>query len=502
MISRLSCIVGLLCMLAAGAAVASEESELLYSQGLLEFHAGRYEKALELFDGAVKADETDAYALYYKGVTEEALGNFEAAAADLRAALDVKPDLDQAALELGFALGKSGKFGEAIPWLEQAQRSPTVDAEASLHLGIAQLRLGKVDEARRNLERAAQKDRELALPARYYQGVAAYQARDLPAAEQHFNYVSGVSPDSEMGREAQAFLKKIAEGAAAPVTKRFQLHGAVAFEYDSNVVLAPSDEALKDLQGISDQSDGRVTLAAGAMGIPWRGDRAQLALGYDFFQSLHFDLTEFNLQDHRLPVLLTAATGPVKVGVLGQYDYYLLETHSFLQQILAEPWVTIPEGDFGRTDIYYRFRWRDFRGTYDIRNALNYAPGVRQFFFLGSPQRYVSLGYRYDKEDPRRDRPENQAFAYDGNQVDVGAGIILPCEVGLEFNYAYRYEDYAAESDGRRDNEHRVVFVARRWLNDYVGVSAGYFGTINDSNKDDFNYDRHIGSIALELRYW
>jgi Tfp pilus assembly protein PilF len=489
-----------LCLLAAGAAGASEQSELLYSQGLLEFHAGHNEKALELFDGAVKADGKDVYALYYRGVTYGALGNFEAAATDLRVALKNKPDLDQAALELGFALVKTGKYGEAVLWLEQAQRSKQLEAEASLHLGIAQLRLGRVDDARRNLARATEKNPELALPARYYQGVAEYESRNLPAANEHFTFVSASSPDSEMGREAKVFLQKI-EAGTVPEVKRFELNGAVGFQYDSNVVLAPSNEDLKDLQGVSNQSDGRVTLAAGAVGVPWQNDRMRLTLGYDFFQSLHFDLTEFNLQDHRLPVVVTADAGPVQLGVLGQYDYYLLDNHSFLQQITSQPWLAVPEGDFGRTEVYYRLRWRDFRGSYDIRNALNHAPGVRQFFYLGSPQRYVSIGYRFDKEDPRRDWPENQAFAYDGHQVDAGAGFTLPADVGVELSYVFRYEDYAPESNGRRDNEHRAMLVARKWINDYVAVSAGYFGVFNDSNKDDFEYDRHIGSIALELRY-
>jgi len=30
---------------------------------------------------------------------------------------------------------------------------------------------------------------------------------------------------------------------------------------------------------------------------------------------------------------------------------------------------------------------------------------------------------------------------------------------------------------------------------------AGYGGTLNDSNKKLFEYDRHVGSLTLEMRY-
>ena len=92
------------CLLIAAAAGAAQHSEQLYSRGLVEFHAGRYADAFRLFDDAVHADPQDVQALYYRGVTGARLGDFRAAVNDLRAVLTMRPDLDQAALELGVAL--------------------------------------------------------------------------------------------------------------------------------------------------------------------------------------------------------------------------------------------------------------------------------------------------------------------------------------------------------------------------------------------------------------
>src|SRR5437879_10584862 len=107
-------------LLMAQVALGSEQSERLYSRGLVDFHAEHYAEALKLFEQAVQADSNDPYALYYRGVTHGRLGDYTAAATDLRAALATKPDLDQGALELGATLVQTGNSREALPWLETA----------------------------------------------------------------------------------------------------------------------------------------------------------------------------------------------------------------------------------------------------------------------------------------------------------------------------------------------------------------------------------------------
>ena len=504
----------------ARVATASEQSELLYSRGLVDFHAGRYSDALTLFDQAVNADANDVDARYYRGVTEGRLGNYQAAASDLRTVLAAKPDLDQGALELGVALVQTGEYADAVPYLEQAQRVGTLDAEASFFLGIAQLRLGQTDTARQNFERAAARDPELALASRYYLGVVEYQGKNWPRAQEHFNYVATTSPSSEMGQQAQAFLGQLRAGVqpGAPTAfKPYQLYGRVGLEYDSNVALAPSDEALNAAGAtISRRDDGRFTILVGGTYAPVHTDRVQLSVGYEFFQSLHFDLTEFNLQDHRPNMQITVAAGPVQLGLYGAYDYYLLDMESFLQQGTAIPSVTVPEDQFGRTEVFFRLRRRDFFNGHfggelstfkpsGVLDSFNYAPGIRQFVYLGAPTNYVYLGYRFVREDPINH--QGNAFAYDGQEGDTGVGWALPWNIGAELDYAYRYEDYAHQSaitfppHGRIDNVHQIAVAADKPLTDHLDLTLGYLGTINDSNDDLFNYDRHIVSLSLGARF-
>lgn len=487
-------------LLLAGTALASEQSRRLYAQGLVHFHAGRMQEALSTFDEAVAADPADMYARYYRGVTRGRLNDLHGASADLRAVAESRA-VKQAPLEFGVVLVEAGDYEEAIPWLEQAQQVPTLEARASLFLGIAQLRVGRTTAAQRNFERAEAKDTSLRLPARYYRGIAAYQDGKWSDAQSDFEYVAAYEPDSDMGREATAFLQRIRSGDY----QRWEVYGAFGMQYDSNVVLAPSDSALnslsKDALNISNQSDGLGVITLGGVYVPWRTQNTELAVGYEFYQSLHFQLTDFNLEDHRPTVQGVVSADIYQFGLLGRYDYYLLgNEQSFLQEATALPWGAINEGEIGRTEIFYRLRRRDFKKqAYDIRNAFNHEAGFRQLFSLGAPERYVSIGYRYDHESPI-DAAGN-VFAYDGNEVDVGGGWSFPFGINAELMYAYRYEDYAPQSNGRKDNENEVLFDLYKQLTEYLAVTVGYYGDFNDSNQSEFQYTRSVGSIALEVRF-
>jgi tetratricopeptide (TPR) repeat protein len=499
MASRARVAVALLGLLAcAAAADASDRSERLYSRALVEFHAGRTEQARALLDEAVTADPQDPYALYYRGTIRGRLGDLSGAVADLRAALQLEPDFDQAALDLGTALLETGDNEAALTPLEQATRRSDLEAHARLYLGIAQVRAGRLEEARTNLTRAADLDPSLGTAARYYLGIASQRAGDRGGADAYFTAVSEAAADSAMRRHAQDALQHM-----RAAQKPWTVYGTFGFQYDSNVVLAGEDV------GISNQDDGLAVIGAGAAYGHRFNDNVGLSVGYEFFQSLHFDLNEFDLQGHRPEIRLLTRWNRFRFGVLTRYDFYLRDTSTFLNQFTASPWASMDEGDVGRVEVYYRIRLRDFLDNdFDNRDAVNQAPGIRQIFYLGAPERYVSVGYQFDREDPNHNTDDANQFAYDGQEVNCAGGWTLPFGTSLLLDYAFRREQYPKNSqftpanptsEGRRDKVHELAFTIRQPIGEYFRVVAGYYGTFNGSNDPTFDYDRHIGSIGVEV---
>lgn len=162
-----------------------------------------FQKALELYDhvAAILPDPMPGeywYLLYARGMTQERLGNWDKAEADLKTALEYQPDhpyimnylayawadqgihLDEALQmlkeaaamrpndgyitdSLGWVHYKAGKFDEAVPYLEQAVEMMPYDSEINDHLGDAYWQVGRKVEARFQWERAKNYSKDPAL---------------------------------------------------------------------------------------------------------------------------------------------------------------------------------------------------------------------------------------------------------------------------------------------------------------------------------------------------
>lgn len=496
--------VAVIVALSAVPAVASEESQALSARAAIELAAGRTAAGMDLLDRAVAADPYDAAVRYQRGVEHAKTRAFDRALEDLRAAVAYRPDFPQAQLELGAALVETRQPEEAIAPLLQAQQVAALEGSASYFLGLAYLRLNQLDAARQNLDRALARDPSLEIPVRYYRAVIDYRRGELAAAEEQFRAVEQAAPTSALGLEASQFIAVIQR--TRP--RGYRLFARTAIEYDSNVALAP-DTTLAGAD--SEEADGRVTLNAGGAFIPWSNRVAGVSLGYEFFQSLHFDLREFNLQDHRPTVQLTLEHGRFSGGLLGRYDYYFLTDDSFMQEGTVFPWASMRQEDFGHTDVYYRMQRRDYKQLdFLVLNGFYHETGARQFVELGDPTRELWVGYQFESSD-LFDGGQDQ-YQYDSHQVEVGLYWMMPYAVTLETGYRYAHKDYdSASGDAfrpeggrrRRDHDQRVVVAFERPLSeisDHLFVTAAYFGTFNQSNKPDFEYDRHIASFGVEVR--
>jgi len=496
--------------------VADERAKMLWSRGLIELQADHYPEALALFEQSLEVDPQDVYARYYRAVARARLGDREGAIADLHAVLAAEPDFDEAALDLGATLIEEQKYREALPWLEQARNSPTLSARASLFIGIAQLRDEQLEAAKESLAHAVD-DPEYGLTARYYAAVVDYQLGNRAAARETFAGVAAAQPESAIGREARRFIELL----DSPEERWYSLYAGAGFNYDSNVILAPAvgGGAAESVLGVSQKDDGEATIRAGALLIPWRNESSGFSIAYDFFQSYHFELVEFDLQNHAATAQVGSAYGIFRFGLLGRYDYSLLDTQSFVQAATASPWATARTGDFGRFAVFYRMLWSDYKQiSFSVRNSFNHAVGATQYVEIGSPDRVLSLGYQFDFEDPNVDQSmvdaghytadQAERFGYDGNEVNVGAAWLLPWSVDAETRFAYRHERYRKESAAftpsgkrRQDNDFLFSLVLRRPIWKEIDAIVGYFGDFNDSKDPDFNYDRSVVSIGVEARY-
>ncbi len=499
-------------LLPAAPARANVRSQALYARGLVPFDRGQWEQAYRLFDQAVQADTTDAMAVYYRGLTQARRGMRAAAIKDIEQALQLDPVLPHAALDVGIAYFDETQYAPARIWLERAYQQGSERFTAAFFLGLSCYRLGD-DAAAQKYLNEAQADPDLRVAAQYYAGLALLRQGETQAGRAALQRAAREQPQSEIGKAAQRAIagKDVRQPPAAvppPREKPWSLSGEFGFQFDTNVPIAPSDSGVKVAQGVGRESDSRVTVSLGGEYLLLDTDAGSLRAEYDFYQSVHFNLTEFDLQGHRVRLDAASGRGPWSYGLSGVYDFYALDYQTFFQEGLGTPWVAFACGDRAVTQAYYTLRGRDFfRKPYDpARDAINNAFGVRQLVAFDAHQ-VVSFGYQFDGEDTVADGPGARDFRYNANQADLSVAFPAVWLVHVQAGYLFRLEDYrslnsrTAFTARRHDNEHQFVVALERELSANVAVGLDYFAVINNSNIADFEYDRHIVAASVRLRF-
>jgi Tfp pilus assembly protein PilF len=503
-----------LALAVAAPSFASEKgnAERLYTRGLAEMHAGHDAAALALFQQAVTADPKDVHALYYRALGYGHAGQYKEAAADLKIVVAAgDPTIYRDTLELGYAEYRLNHFDDAAAALQSAVQRPRAAGEATLLLGIVEIRRGNYAVARANLAKVEALDASLALQARYYQGLAAYRAGDEGTAVAEFTWVSQQPGGGPFPHEASAFLDAMRQNGA----KRYRLYAGVALEYDSNVQLAPDSDSLSHgVYGISNKDDGRTVFTAGGKYSLLSTPSWNVAIGYDFLQSLHFDLDSFDVQSHQASVETSWVRGPLTLGMAGAFDYDMLDEKSLDVGGYLLPWARWDEGAFGHTEVYYRLRHRNFveQPYSPVRDSLNNATGIRQYFSLGMPTRNIVIGYRFDSDEADHGSAtaalNGHQYDYHGDQFEGGVQWDFGHDWFADAVYAYKLENYAHASgfvsltgDSRDDDRHTVIARVEKRLNEYLWLNASYIFRFNSSDENSFQYTRHITSLGLEARY-
>jgi cytochrome c-type biogenesis protein CcmH/NrfG len=95
----------------------------------------------------------DAQREYDRGVRSRVATDWPAAVAAFRRAITLRAGFAEAWNELGFALRQQGRYAESLDAYAEALRLRPDFPEALEYLGEAYVKLGRLDEARRVLER-------------------------------------------------------------------------------------------------------------------------------------------------------------------------------------------------------------------------------------------------------------------------------------------------------------------------------------------------------------
>jgi tetratricopeptide (TPR) repeat protein len=490
---------------------AAETAEIAYDKGVLAYSNREYIEALDYLEQAAALEPDNPDVQFYLGLTLTRLGEFDKAIAALEKSQRLDASKQYVHYHLGLAYFHAGRYTEALPQFEAASQFDAQKAPTFFYLGQTLYELKRYNEAIPHFERAMQLDPSLTPSVQYYRGLALYATERDVQAQEAFEAVLQAGPDAPLARQSQRYLEALAQRASA--RRLVQLQGTVSFEYDDNVIVEPNDVPL------GKHADGRVVFNVIGRLLPVRTPLLNLGIEYAFFQSLHFDLHDFDVQSHTGGLFATYKLEGVTLYAAANYNYTLLDDTKFSEAVTLQPSAVITESDTLFTVASVRYRLSNYFDDVppgeenDVRERDGWAvrAGFYQYLLFNKQRSSLRASYHYEGS-----RNEGTDWEYNSHEFGVALQTAFWWDMTLTVEGTYTHFGYLhinsfaadplgdltpADTQTRKDNRFIGVVALTRPLGRFLTLTASYVHTSNLSNLDFFDYHRNIWSLALTGRY-
>ena len=426
---------------------------------------------------------------YYQGVAAASSGDdLQAVNAFARAAA-LDPHLAWVQADLGVSLFRLGEFGLAEEHLLEALLQGPEDADVLLHLGLIDLEHGNEERGQRLLEESAALDPGVAALVFYHAANYELDQNRVDNAMRLLERAVSAAGPADWREASVQLLAALAE--TETESRRLHLSAGVGFEYDDNLTVSEQDLST----GIGDNA---VTLEAGLELDLLGGETYGISAGYDFYQSLYQDLSNFDLQSHEPHAEIYALWGGFR-PILG-YTYR--------------------NQNYGGKDYLSGHRleldttlcgWRNSCALLGVGfERLRYAPtperdAYRYGLVLGQQTLFMRglVAFTLSWEPEWQDAVSGD-FDYSAQIVRAGLSLSLNrLRPGIWLGLSYEFEsrDYGnlvrELGSNRQDDQHLFWAGLRVPLLGPTQASLDYMRIGSQSNIPSLNYDEDIVSIKL-----
>jgi len=281
-------------------------------------------------------------------------------------------------------------------------------------------------------------------------------------------------------------------GPARAEDKPWHVDVSAGFEYDDNLVRPEKDI-------VSNESDiaGVFELGGGYRFLDTRDFKVEA--GYDFYQSLYADRSEFNFQSHTFALDGTTERDKTDFGANLSYTNSNLDGDDFMELFMFVPRMGIQISPTLYTDVSYMYQNKDF-DTESRRDADQHSLGLTQYLFFMEGKAHLSGGYRIASEDARG--PE---FDYFAHILKAALKMPGPFETTFDAFYEFNYRDYEHRTPGigkeREDKINTLKAGLSKKLVDPFDLNFSYKYINSDSNLPTVDYDENIIAVVLAARF-
>jgi hypothetical protein len=386
----------------------------------------------------------------------------------------------------------------ALEEFQAAVKEHPNDPEAALYLAIALNRGGDqaAESALKNALRLDPGNPRINLEL----GTFYYNHKMFEEAGDYFENLLTMKPDPDMATAAKGYIAAIRSQGGG---RRWGATVTGGLQYDSNVPLAADSAVLPS--GTNRKGDLRGVVNLGLNGVAFRDSQQELTGSYSLYQTVHLNLSNFNLTQNLLDVTYKRRISPLLMAkASGGIESILLGGNQFVNDFNLSPglFATFQEGM--TTGLEYRLRDSFYKDS-DLFSTNTDRNGVTHSLLLShrmplSDILNLRAGYTFDRAIAKV-----SAWSSSAHRVNAGLAVTLPNALLLDVSMDVVGDKYDEAQTGEttvRSDTTVSGGVSLTWqASEYFGVSAGYHYTNNSSNISADEYSRGITSVMFQGRY-
>lgn len=386
-------------------------------------------------------------------------------------------------------------YDAAIGYLKKALELKPGDHTTMVSLGIAYSRAEQYPPAKELLEKVVAADPQNAR-ARYELGVVLAHMKQYGEANRLLATVSALTANEDLTDHAKELVEGMQPRQKGPQPS---LNLAAGLQYDSNVILEPNSPVTP--RGSQGDWRGILSLAAAYpfLQTETRGAEAR----YQFYQSLHSHLEDYNVQQHDLSLggkyhVAKDAAATVHYGFVTAYVGG--EHYSVLHRLRIGIGTALTESS--RTAVIVDGEDRRYLASKEFsenadRSAVTFSALLRHTL-LFSRETSVTIEYGFQHDDASAD-----TWDVTGNKGAVTGRSMFGkfavfCSAALS-DWTYGPSPVPFYPD-RHDRRWDLTAGVYRDLTRTVRVSLANQHVWNDSNIDTYLYERNIVGLFAEVR--
>lgn len=470
------------------------------NQGIESYKEENFDEALPLLQRARKEDPNSSLAAYYLGITYKQLQDYKNAKSHLKDAVSLTPKIKEALLELVDVLYQLNELEEAAKFIEVAEREDIKPPQIAFMKGLILLKKGENLEAVKSFERAKGLDDSLAKAADYQIGLAYLKQKKFDEAKRVFKEIVVVDPNSGLAALSNEYIEAIKR--KEEVERPFRFTIGTAGQYDTNVVLKPSDTTIAT--DITDEADWREVYTFTGEYRRKMTERFSLSPQYSLYRAHQNDIGILDVTSHTFTVTPNYNIDKGTVGLPIGYNYTDVGERKYLTTISASPLLNYMIGKTKMAQVAFKYQRNDFSRNPIIadenRDSNNFAASAGLYRFFAENKGFLGLRYEANRDDAK-----GANWRFFGNRIT--ATLLYPFLKKFKINLTgdIFFQDFEKTNTifniERSDKIYSASSMLAYEFLKNAELQFRHTYVRDSSNITIYDYNRNMYSLGLEYKF-